>query len=143
MGGGLESRWVISPGLGTELRPKWGFVSLEAGIARTWENNRGEPRRSFPEAWVEADLQWTIRPTVKFREKLELYASTDDQTDYRFDAKSTLTVRVGQHVSLRVAYDLKWDRLPPRGYSKTDWNTRTLFVYSWGSGKSDAAKGVK
>lgn len=134
-GGGLESRWVVSPGLGTKFHPKWGFVSLEAGIANTWENNRGEPRKSIPEAWVEADLQWKIRPNAKFREKLELNASTEDQTDYRFDAESTLSVKVGEHISLRVAFELRWNRTPPRGYEKVDWNMRTLFGYSWGSKK--------
>ena len=133
-GSGLESRFIAAPGIGVLFKQQRTATSFEVGLARTWENNRGEPRNVFPEAWVEGDFRWQIKPTIKFREKLELFASTEDESDYRYDAETSLAVQLGEHISLKLAYDLRWDSRPAPRYGKTDWTTRTLFVYSWNRG---------
>src|SRR2546423_9429756 len=50
-GDGLQSRVVVSPGVGVERYPDWGTVRLGAGLGRTWENNWGAEPASFPQSF--------------------------------------------------------------------------------------------
>lgn len=129
---GLESRNIVAPGVGAGFARDWGTSKFEVGVARTWENIRGEPRKAFPEAWASSTVGWKIRPNISLKENLEFYASMEDSEDYRYSSRTDLSFRMTSHLSLRTGFRYDWDHKPARGYDKTDWKTSTLFVFAWG-----------
>src|SRR5581483_12421494 len=97
---GLESRFILAPGVGAAVTPKWGLFRFETGVAHTWENLRNEPRSQFPEAWSSGSVMWTIRPTIIFKEKVDLYASFDNSKDYRYKSATDFLFRITRGFSL-------------------------------------------
>jgi putative salt-induced outer membrane protein YdiY len=132
---GLESRVVLAPGVGTEIRPQWGSVAFETGLQRNWENVRGEPRKAFPEGWLRASLGWMIRPNVIFGQKLEFDGNTNNRRDYRYKTDTSLRVRLTEKLSLKTGYKTSWDRTPAKGFSRSVWTTDTALVIQWGEGR--------
>lgn len=130
---GLESRFIIAPGVGAALAPKWGVFRIETGVAHTWQNLRGQPRSQFPEAWSSSSLLWAIRPAIIFKEKVDVYANFDDRQDYRYRSVTDLLFRVTKSFSLSTGLQYKWDHVPAPGYKRTDWTTYTAFVFAWGN----------
>jgi len=131
-GDGLQSRVVVSPGVGVERFPDWGTVRVGAGFGRTWEDNRDAEPTSFSQAWSQAVVRWKVRPNISLREKLDAFLETRHEANYCYRADTDVEFRFGDHSSLASSIVYKWDHQPARNAARASWLTRTRFVFRWG-----------
>ena len=131
---GIDSRTVLDASL---LRPlfqsvRWKLQSL-TGLSWTREDPRGRRRRkdSFG-GLVQIQTNGKLSGTSELTAQATWYPNLERRKNYRLHGQASLQAQLNRHLGLRLAYDVKYDNEPVRGFQRTDASTTVSLVVQLG-----------
>jgi len=95
-------------------------LSVEAGPTLVQERHAPQTDQSFAAARLAGAYHHLFEKKAVFEQLVEFLPNLQQTTDYRFNAKSTLSVPLSGVFALSVSYDLRYTHLPPAGRQTTD-----------------------
>jgi len=119
--GGIVRRF--EEGLGISYQPldlAHDKLSLEAGPTLVQERHAPQTDQSFAAARFAAAYHHLFQKKATFEQLVEYLPNLQNTSDYRFNAKSTLSVPLAGVFALSMSYDLRYTNLPPAGRQTTD-----------------------
>jgi putative salt-induced outer membrane protein YdiY len=95
-------------------------LSIEAGPTMVQERHAPMTDNNFAAARIAAAYHHLFEKKATFEQLFEYLPDLQDMTNYRMNAKSTLSVPLSSAFALSVSYDLRYSHVPPVGRKTTD-----------------------
>jgi len=118
---GLVQRFEEGVGVGYQpLDLPHDKLALELGPTLVQERHSPPDDKTFGAARVSAAYHHLFPKKAVFEQLFEWLPNLQDKTDYRVNARSTLTVPLAGAFALSIAYDFRYTNTPPAGLKTSD-----------------------
>lgn len=131
---GIDARTLLDTSLLRPLvqSPYWKVHSL-TGISWTREDPTGDRAESDNlGGLIQLQATGKLSPTSELAGHATWFPDLEDQEDYRLHGQVSVQAALNRHLGLRIAYDLKYDNDPVRGFGRTDTSTTGSLVVQLG-----------
>lgn len=137
---GLDARTLLDASLVRPLlrSPSWKVQSL-TGLSWTREDPlaerpgiRGAREENFLGGLFQLQANGKLSPTSELAGHATWFPDLEDEEDYRLHGQVSVQAALNSHLGLRLAYDLKYDNEPVRGFLRTDTSTTASLVFQLG-----------
>jgi putative salt-induced outer membrane protein len=106
-------------------------LAFDAGVTFTKEERLNAKDRTFPGGLLGASYAYVLGEGAKLTERLMFYPNFDETDDWRLTSETAAQAALSRRFALKLAYLLRYDRVPPPGFSRTDTTTTASVVYSF------------
>jgi putative salt-induced outer membrane protein YdiY len=117
----LNLRTVVGPGVGYQVwdDPKK-TLALEAGVSYYSEDLKSHPDRRWFALRLAADFGYKFTDSLKFTDRLVLYPSLENLSDFTLRNEAALLTTIGAGWSMKLADVTDYVSDPPSGTKSTD-----------------------
>jgi len=123
---GIAARYEYSAGLAAKpVNTATDLVKFEAGVARVLQRNLADSLIRFFSGRVAGGYKHLFSAASYFEAALELLPNIEEAEDLRANGITALVAPISSHISLKGAYEIRWDNLPEPGFKTTDTVLRT------------------
>lgn len=106
-------------------------LSFDIGATYTREELTDAENRDYAGALAGVTYAYVLSEGAKITERLMFYPSFDETDDWRLSSETAAQAVLSRRFALKLAFILRYDNVPPVGYSSTDTTTTASLVWSF------------
>ncbi len=130
---GFDYRTNWSLGFGYDvIKNKKVYLKLLTSLGYTFEDLKKEGSNDYTSGDINLSLNWNIRENLVFKNEIDYLQSFKEYSVYYVNINNSLEVKINQHLSLGVGYNISYQHKPPSSsYKKIDTNFLTSLVIDY------------
>jgi putative salt-induced outer membrane protein len=106
-------------------------LSFDAGATFTKEERLNAKDRTFAGALAGVSYVYILGEGAKISERLMFLPNFDETDDWRLTSETAAQAAFSRRFALKLAFFLRYDHVPPPGFSGTDTTTTASVVWSF------------